>query len=243
MALDENWAVTHEIMDILEMGIETGHVEYQGKHFQIPSTPIGVPVLQRPSPPVIVAGNQPDYLRRAARKGYRPIITVGPQPVAAQLAVREHVSKHYQMEGIGDDALPLAISRAIYVTDDKQEALEAAERTLYTARLVMAFRGRYEKLNGVEVELQPFEGEPSLEQIVENLPIGDPETVAEKIVAEVRASRPWHYALFAQYGGLDGKRSLRSLERFGAEVLPLIDKALGGIAAFGPKVAQRAAAE
>ena len=242
-ALDENWAMTHEVMDILEMGIDTGHVEYRGKYFQIPSTPIGVPTLQRPSPPVIVAGNQPDYLRRAARRGYRPIITVGPQGVEAQLKVREHVAKHYAMEGVGDDELPLAISRAIYVTDDRREALDAAERTLYTARLVMAFRGRYEKLNGSEVQLQPFDGEPTLEQVVENLPIGDPETVAEKIVAEVRANRPWHYAVFQQYGGIDGKRALRSLERFGAEVLPLIDKELGGYRNFGPKLRQRAAAE
>ncbi len=234
--LTENWEITHEAMDILEMGLDQQRVEYQGKYFQIPETPLSVPMLQS-SPRVIIAGNQPEYLRRAARRGYQPIITVGPQPIEAQLAVRSHVAKHYAEEGIGDDRLPLAISRMIYVTDSKDEARDAAERILYTARLVMSFRGQYEKLNGFEVVAQPFDNEPSIEQIIKNMPIGSPERVAEQIVAEVRANRPTHYAVFAQYGGLSGERALKSLERYGAEVVPMIDKELGGLKEFGPRAA------
>ncbi len=234
VSLSENWDITHEAMDILEMGLEHQVVEYRGKYFQIPETPIGVPTLQRPSPQVIIAGNQPEYLRRAARRGYRPIITVGPQSIEAQLAVRGHVAEHYAMEGIADADLPLAVSRAIYITDNRDDARDAAERMLYTARLVMAFRGRYEQLRGVEVVPQPYDGEPDIDQILENVPIGGPEIVAEKIVNEIRANRPYHYAIFAQYGGIDGNRARRSLERFGAEVLPAVDKELGGIAGFGP---------
>ena len=62
-----------------------------------------------------------------------------------------------------------------------------------------------------EVLAQPFENEPSIDQIIENMPIGSPERVAEQIVAEVRANRPAHYAVFAQYGGLPGERARRSL--------------------------------
>ena len=231
--LTENWEITHEMMDIIEMGLDHQRVEYQGKYFQIEDTPLSVPMLQK-APRTIIAGNQPEYLRRAARRGYQPIITVGPQPIAAQLAVRSHVAKYYAMEGIADDALPLAISRMIYVTDSKDDARDAAERILYTARLVMSFRGQYEELKGFEVQPIPFEDEPSIDQIIENMPIGDPERVAEQIVNELRANRPAHYALFVQYGGLPGDRARRSLSRFGAEVLPLIDKELGGLDSFGP---------
>ena len=232
--LEENWAVTHEIMDILEMAFDHGEVEYQGQYFQIPETHVAVPMVQA-SPRVIIAGNQAEYLYRAARRGYQPIITVGPQPVEAQLAVRAHVAKHYAQEGISDENLPLAISRMIYVTDNQDEARDAAERILYTARLVMSFRGRYEQLEGIEVQPIPFAEEPTLDQIIANMPIGSPERVAEQIVTEIKANRPAHYAVFAQYGGLSGERARRSLERFGAEVVPLIDKELGGIKAFGPK--------
>ncbi|MCP5083150.1 MAG: LLM class flavin-dependent oxidoreductase [Alphaproteobacteria bacterium] len=233
VALKENWAVTHEAMDILEMAFDHGRVEYQGKYFQIPETHVAVPMVQS-SPRVIIAGNQPEYLHRAARRGYQPIITVGPQPVEAQLAVRTHVAKHYAQEGINDADLPLAISRMIYVTDSMDDARDAAERVLYTARLVMSFRGQYEQLKGIEVQPLPFENEPSLDEVIANMPIGGPERVAEQIVNEVKANRPAHYAVFAQYGGLSGDRARRSLERFGAEVVPLIDKELGGLEAFGP---------
>ncbi len=238
--LEENWAVTHEAMDILEMGFDHGRVEYQGKYFKVPETHVAVPMVQS-SPRVIIAGNQPEYLARAARRFYQPIITVGPQAVEAQLAVRAHVAKHYAMEGIADDDLPLAISRMIYVTDSMDDARDAAERVLYTARLVMSFRGRYEQLEGIEVQPIPFDNEPTLDQIIANMPIGSPERVAEQIVTEVRANRPAHYAVFAQYGGLSGARARRSLGRFGAEVVPLIDKELGGLDTFGPRLTPLAA--
>ncbi|MEM7425709.1 MAG: LLM class flavin-dependent oxidoreductase [Pseudomonadota bacterium] len=238
--LTENWEITHEMMDIIEMGLDEQRVEYQGKYFQIEDTPLAVPMLQK-RPRTVIAGNQPEYLRRAARRGYQPIITVGPQPISAQLTVRSHVSKHYAMEGILDDELPLAISRMIYVTDSKDDARDAAERILYTARLVMSFRGQYEELKGFEVQPIPFENEPSIDQILENMPIGSPERVAEQIVAELRANRPAHYAVFAQYGGLPGGRARRSLSRFGSEVVPMIDRELGGLANFGPSLQPLAA--
>ena len=99
----------------------------------------------------------------------------------------------------------------------------------------MVFRQRCEKLEGTRLIPQPFEGELSPEQIVANIPIGDVETCAEKLVAEIRAVRPSHLRFFVQFGGIDGKRARRSLERLGAEVLPLVDEALGGLGSFGPK--------
>ncbi|MBT5432221.1 MAG: LLM class flavin-dependent oxidoreductase, partial [Rhodospirillaceae bacterium] len=230
--LGENWAITHEIMDILEMGMAEGRVAYDGKYFQIPETPIGTPVLQKPRPPVFTAGNEPAYLARVAKAGYVPFVTVGGAGTDALLGVRGHIEKNF-IESGHKGPLPFAMNRSIYVTDDKEDARDAAERVLYTARLVMAFRGQYEKLNGIEVVPQPYEDEPSLDTILENLPFGDPESCAEKMVAEIKATGACHYSMFVQFGGLDHKRARRSLERIGSEVLPLVDKALVGIKAFG----------
>jgi alkanesulfonate monooxygenase SsuD/methylene tetrahydromethanopterin reductase-like flavin-dependent oxidoreductase (luciferase family) len=228
----QNWSMTHEVMDILEMGMAEGRVAYQGRHFQIPEAVIGVPVVQKPRPPVFVAGNEPAYLRRSARSGYIPIVTVGGAGIDALMAVRNHIAKHYAEAGHAG-AVPIGVNRTVYVTDDRAEAREAAERVLYTARLVMAFRGRYEKLDGIEVIPQPYRDEPSIETILGNLPIGDAETCAERIARDVAATGACHYSMFCQFGGLDHARARRSLERIGAEVLPLLDKALGGLKSFG----------
>lgn len=238
--LAENWAMTHEFMDILEMGLETGTVTYDGHFYKVPETHIGVRMLQK-NPRVFVAGNQAAYLERAARKGYTPIVTVGSQPIEAILRVKQHVASHFAVAGWRDDVFPFGMQRSVFVTDDKNEALHAAEQSLYTARLVMAFRGGYEQVNGYEIVPQPFEGEPTPQQIVDVLPMGDVETCAERIVAEITAVKPSHYSFFLQYGALTGAQARRSLERLIGEVLPLVDKAVGGLKQFGPGSAVSAA--
>ena len=231
--LAENWAMTHEFMDILEMGLETGSIAYDGTYYKVPETHVGVRMLQK-KPRVFVAGNEAAYLERAARKGYTPIVTVGSQPVEAILRVKDHVAGHFAKAGRKDEHFPFGMQRSVFVTDDRKEALFAAEQSLYTARLVMAFRGGYEKVNGYEIVPQPFDGEPSPEQIAGILPMGDVETCAERIAAEITAVRPSHYSFFLQYGSIDGIRARRSLERLIGEVLPLVDKAVGGLKQFGP---------
>jgi alkanesulfonate monooxygenase SsuD/methylene tetrahydromethanopterin reductase-like flavin-dependent oxidoreductase (luciferase family) len=192
-------------------------------------------------PRVFVAGNEPRYLERAARRGYTPIVTVGAQPVKVLEQVKAHVAQHFAKAGWADGLFPFGIQRSVFVTDDKKQALYAAEQSLYTARLVMAFRGGYEKVNGFEIVPQPFENEPTPEQIASVLPMGDPETCAERITAEIQAVRPSHYSFFMQYGAMDGKTARRSLERLIGEVLPLVDKAVGGLKQFGPRPVPSAA--
>lgn len=237
--LKDNWAITHEILDILEMGMAEGRVAYEGKHFTVPEAGIGVPVMQTPRPPVFIAGNEPGYLARAARSGYTPIVTVGGGGLDALLGVRSHIEKHFAGAG-HTGPLPFAINRTVYVTDDKADARDAAERVLYTMRLVMAFRAHTEEIRGIEVLPKPFENEPPVETILENLPIGDAESCAEKIAHEVKATGAGHFSMFCQFGGLDHGRARRSLERIGGEVLPLVDRALGGLKAFGPAAARTA---
>jgi len=231
--LKDNWEITYEMMDIIEMGMAEGRVAYDGKYFQIPETLIGTPVLQRPRPAVFLAGGMPEYLQRGARAGYTPLVTVGSADTAALMGVRGHVEKNY-IEAGHTGPLPFAVNRTFYVTDDKDDARDAAERARYTARLAMAFRGQYVTFNGIEAIAQPYKDEPSLDTILENLPLGDPESCAEKMVKDIKATGASHYSMFCQFGGMDHKRARRSLERIGAEVLPLVDKALGGIKEFGP---------
>ena len=238
--LKENWDITYEMMDIIEMGMAEGRVAYDGTYFQIPETPIGTPVLQRPRPAVFLAGGMPEYLQRGGRAGYTPLVTVGSGDTAALMGVRDHVESNY-IEGGHTGPLPFAVNRTIYVTDDKDDAREAAERARYTARIATAFKKQYVRFNGLEAIPEPYEGEASLDTMLENLPIGDPESCAEKMVKDIKATGASHFSMFIQFGGLDHARARRSLERIGSEVLPLVDKALCGIKAFCPDSVSAAA--
>ena len=90
-----------------------------------------------------------------------------------------------------------------------------------------ALAARKEELEEGLLPEVPFEDEPTLEELVANNPIGDPETVAERIVEEVRRVGSFHMSLYMHVGSMPLEKSMRSIERFAAEVMPLVEKELG----------------
>jgi alkanesulfonate monooxygenase SsuD/methylene tetrahydromethanopterin reductase-like flavin-dependent oxidoreductase (luciferase family) len=77
----------------------------------------------------------------------------------------------------------------------------------------------------------PFPDEPPLETIYDDLLIGDVETVAEKLVAEIRAANPVHVCFSFKVGDTPHKAAMRSMERMMTEVKPKVERALGGVTA------------
>ena len=226
--LEDNWAMTHEMLDIIELAYTRPSFAYQGKHYQLAEMPIAVQPLQKPMPPIYIAGNEPKMLQRLARNGYVSFHTVGFGGTEALLKVRQHVESNVKSAGVPVDRLNFAYQRYIYVSDDKKDVLDAAERVLFTNRIAMALRNKYEKLNGTFIDPVPFPNEPSLEQIASNVYFGDADTVAEKMVREIKLLNPMHISAFMQFGGMEGRRSLKSMERFAKDVLPKVKKAVGG---------------
>jgi alkanesulfonate monooxygenase SsuD/methylene tetrahydromethanopterin reductase-like flavin-dependent oxidoreductase (luciferase family) len=71
-----------------------------------------------------------------------------------------------------------------------------------------------------------FPNEPPLETIYDNLLIGDVETVAEKLVAEIRAAKPVHVCFSFKVGDTPHEAAMRSMELMMQEVRPRVEKAL-----------------
>ena len=72
----------------------------------------------------------------------------------------------------------------------------------------------------------PFPDEPPLETIYDSLLIGDADTVAEKLVAEIRTAKPVHVCFSFKVGDTPHKQAMRSLELMMTEVKPRVEKAL-----------------
>jgi hypothetical protein len=123
--------------------------------------------------------------------------------------------------------MPLAVQQYIYVTDDKKEALNLADRARTIARIVAATRAGDPVLLRHFIQAPPLPEEPPLETFLDNLVIGEPHYVAEKLSAEISALGTTHLSCFMQIGGIDGRRATRSLRRFAAEVVPLIERSFG----------------
>jgi len=73
-----------------------------------------------------------------------------------------------------------------------------------------------------------FPDEPSLETIRDNLLIGDVETVAEKLIGEIRATHPVHVCFSFKVGNTEHKAAMRSMELMIGEVKPKIEKKVLG---------------
>jgi alkanesulfonate monooxygenase SsuD/methylene tetrahydromethanopterin reductase-like flavin-dependent oxidoreductase (luciferase family) len=240
--LADKESVTLEMWDILEMALTTGVVEYRGRHFDLPASPIGMRALQQPMPEIYVTGLTPRVLQRAAAGGHTPFITAGWRGLSLLKEMRAVIVENFQA-GLAGDPLPLAIQQYVHVTDSRQEALDVAERTRYIGRVVACMRAGIPELDGHLIQAPPIPDEPPLETFLENVVIGSPEHCAQRIAEEIRVLKPSHYNCFMQIGSLEGARARHSLERFASEVMPLLEKELGPLDALNAAGNATAAAQ
>ncbi|MBS0562885.1 MAG: LLM class flavin-dependent oxidoreductase [Proteobacteria bacterium] len=222
-----------EYWSVLEQALTEGRAAFDGQHITVPETVFTVRPVQKPLPPVYCTSNGPVILKALAKWGATPFITAGWRGTAALHQIAGQVRQNWGTAGLNPAAMPIALQQYIHVTDSASEALEAAERARYVGRMVHALRFQQLPIDGTFVDAAPLPDEPPLETFRDNLLIGDPHLVAEKLVAEIRALSPSHYNCFFQFGDMPIDRARRALERFGAEVLPLVERELGPLAALG----------
>ncbi|HEY7764144.1 MAG TPA: LLM class flavin-dependent oxidoreductase [Aestuariivirgaceae bacterium] len=225
--LPEKFDVFSEIWDIIEMGLSKGHVEYRGKHFQIPSSPLSLRPLQEPMPEIFVTGLEAGVVQRTARSGHVPFITAGWRGVPLLREMLEHLHNQYRIADVAPEHTPLAVQQYVYVTDDRKEALDIADRARTIARIVATTRGGDPVLSGHFIQAPPLPDEPPLETFLDNLVIGDAHYVAEKLVHETNLLGTTHLSCFMQIGSVAGEKARRSLRRFVTEAIPLMEKSFG----------------
>jgi alkanesulfonate monooxygenase SsuD/methylene tetrahydromethanopterin reductase-like flavin-dependent oxidoreductase (luciferase family) len=235
-----------EVLEVTEQFIRSGAVEYTGKHITVPETHFSVR-LQQDRPAIYVAGlaGDPETQARSARGGYVPFFTTGWSTLEEIRKTRDKATAAYTAAGGKPEQAPYAAQRYVFVTDDRAEALRAAEGARYIRRVALAMRNQYARIQGAWLEEIPAPDEPSLEVIADRLIVGDPERCAAKLAAEITELRPTHVSCFMAIPSIEPKRILKSMERFGGEVMPLLSKHFGGLDRVGtaePRSAVAAAA-
>lgn len=214
-----------EFVDIYDLAFANETFSYAGKQFELPVTHIAPRPFAK-APPVWIAGEQPAVLEIAARRG-APVL-LSPRHISPQLlkTARARVEDRFVSVGANPRELALGTLRIMCVTDDRAEADRFIENIRYQIRLSQALRRREEALDGGMLIEQPWEGEPSLDELAACLLVGDAETIAERMLAEIDAADLKHYLLQFQAGNSPHDLSLRSIERFATDVRPRVMKAL-----------------
>jgi hypothetical protein len=97
----------------------------------------------------------------------------------------------------------------------------------------MSMRNNVARLDGAFLQEMPAPDEPPLEDIASRMIVGDAETCAEKLSMELTELQPVHVSCFMGLPDMPQDRTLRSMEMFGKDVMPRIDRAVGGLARIG----------
>src|SRR5207247_11318819 len=105
----------------------------------------------------------------------------------------------------------MTVNRVAHITESREDGMLFAENARYQTRLASSLRRRQEVMQGTVLVDVPFPDEPPLETIYNDLLIGDVETVAEKLVAELRATKPVHVCFSFKVGNTPHPAALRSL--------------------------------
>jgi len=226
-----------EILEMIEKGLTEPVFEYHGKHFdQLPTHisargPQGVP-------PIWIAGDSPELQRVAAERGYTPIFTGRLNDKDHLVRQRDSCAAVFAEAGHDPADMAFGALRFTCVTDSKDEARQFADNALFQYRLASNLRRRQEVMTdtGMMAEV-PLEDEPSIDQIVDNLIIGDAQTCIEKCVTEIREVGASHTAMFFQVGNFPHAAAMRSVERFASEVIPGIEKEVGPLDQLKKKAA------
>jgi alkanesulfonate monooxygenase SsuD/methylene tetrahydromethanopterin reductase-like flavin-dependent oxidoreductase (luciferase family) len=232
--LDAKNEVFLEYWDVMRAALVDGHVRYEGRHISVPETVVAMRPIQTPLPPMFLTSLYPSILTRLAGDGAVPFVSgAWAGKPGALAASRDRALNAWAASGLDPASMPVAMQQYIHVTDSAAEALEAAERGRFYARMVYALRAATPRLDGATVVPMPLPEEASLEGFRDNFVIGDPHHVARRVVEDIRALDPAHYNCFFQFGDMPVARARRSLERFATEVLPLVEREVGPLDRIG----------
>jgi alkanesulfonate monooxygenase SsuD/methylene tetrahydromethanopterin reductase-like flavin-dependent oxidoreductase (luciferase family) len=232
--LNQSHSVFLECLDMIEAAFVSGKIAYNGKHYTVQPTAIGLQPLQKPMPQVYIAGLAQDIKvqERIARSGYVPFLAQHQRAASTVLEAKKKIQNVWRSVGRDVANMPFATQRFVYVTKNKNEEIEAAEHILYTLRLALGLRFNTEQLDGAVLREMPVANEPSLEEILKHAPIGEPERVARILADDIRVLNPSHLSCMMQFGGLPQRQAMQSMELFGSEVVPMLNKEFGDISSL-----------
>ncbi|MGY5802076.1 LLM class flavin-dependent oxidoreductase [Rhizobium hainanense] len=227
-AIEDKVDVFLEYWDVIEKALVDGEVEYQGRFFSVPKTSFAVSTQQKPLPPIFVTTSHPKLLDRFRKWNATPFIAASTLGSPVLYKMGDGLNKAW--ESIGENPLkkPLAVMQYVNITDSRSEALAVGERARYVGRMAHHLRQAALPVDDKGyIRDEPYDGEYTLDQYADNMVVGDPHMVAEKMITDIKRLNPTNYTCNFSFGCMPIEKAHNSIMRFKKEVVPLIEKELG----------------
>jgi alkanesulfonate monooxygenase SsuD/methylene tetrahydromethanopterin reductase-like flavin-dependent oxidoreductase (luciferase family) len=210
-----------ESFEILKKFFHSDVVQHDGKYWNIKDAPVSIRPVQKPMPPMWYAVGSADSVVWPAKNGVN-VICGGPVDNV------HLISDRYRAEAAGSpnanpDAL-LGIWRFVVVAKTDKEALEIAERGW--PRFQQSFYHLWRRYGTGPRTVKP---PPTYAELVAsgNGFAGSPETVAKGLTEQLKKSKVNYLLGHFMFGEMLLDEAKQSVELFGREVMPAIQKACG----------------
>jgi alkanesulfonate monooxygenase SsuD/methylene tetrahydromethanopterin reductase-like flavin-dependent oxidoreductase (luciferase family) len=216
---------TLEMLDMLELGLKQPKFSYEGKFYRQPPSAISQRALQQPMPPLWITSVDPTFIARAVRSGHHVFVSGGDGGVEKLQSTRRLIDKVTLAEGKDPAQVKVGVLRAAFASENKAEVERYLDCARYQRRIAVSLKRRTAQVaDDYQVEEGVFEGEPSLDEMRTLLPVGSVDVVIERVVAEIRALKPVHYAFQTQMGDFDQAAMLRQLELWAKVIMPAVQR-------------------
>ena len=210
---------TRECVEAVIGLLTTENFAFEGKFWRFPPTTSIPRPFQKPHPRLWLASRSPETVRFTIEKSMGMMLTVQQEDIPrlrAQIAL---------VDAIVDDLEdyprpPLSVSRMVYVTHDRRDALESMELVARFRATSFQHRHDHADIRGGYLAPGPMpEGsEISAEELARRLVVGDPETVVEKLKV-IESLDVDQFVVYMDWGQPQ-ERVRRSLELFARDVMP-----------------------
>ena len=195
-------------------------VTLKGSHFNLVDASCSSKPVQQPHPPIWMGGSADVVIRRAARLG--TCWYVGPNDRLDAIAEQVETYKRALDEVGKPFPMEFPYRREAFVARTREEAYRLCREPV-----MIKYKAYHEWGLGRSRPGEPDElGQPFEELMRDRFFIGSPDDVAEQIIKFHRRVGANHIVMSMHWPGIDGARSIESMQLFAEEVMPRVRQGL-----------------
>lgn len=204
-----------EAMDVMKRMWAGEVVDHNGKYYQVPGVQSSALTVQKPHPPIWVAANHDNAIRRAARWGYAWMVN----PHATMTMVEGQLKLYREeLDKVGQ-TMPtdLPLMRELYVAEDRETAYSESRPYLEGKYAAYADWGQDKVLPGDEDFTRPYD-----DLARDRFLLGSPDDVVKEIKRYEEELGATYLVFRMQWPGMPQEQLLKQIELMGREVVPRV---------------------
>ncbi|MBM4414943.1 MAG: LLM class flavin-dependent oxidoreductase [Chloroflexi bacterium] len=217
----QNRAHFDEALDVLLKAWTEDDFTYEGRFVRVPEpTTVWPRPLQKPHPPLWVAGSSAESVELVGRLGMTPITSaaLAPARLAAQYA--DYVRARAR-HGRQSEPLDIVAQTHVHVADTEAEARAVLPEARWQRLSVPSLLAG--NVRAGRLQFDPNGADLDDEELVRSHLFATPEHVVDRL-RELIAAGVTHVSMLMTFGGLEHHRVMRSIELIGEAVIPALQR-------------------